>query len=207
MTGVGLLPIFVSMIPTTMMVGGLVARWGHYRWAIWSGWAVAILGTGLVVSFDVSTPTYHWVLCLVVLGLGHGMILSTLIFAIQAVMSNRDVPYALAMYTSIRTFGACAGIAVGGTVLQNFLSKKLAEQGLPEEIAKDAEGYAQILRAIPIDSPYRIKVVAVYAEAFRGVFEVLAGISAIGGLAGLLVEGSSMDRPLDSEYMLRDSTE
>lgn len=66
LTGVGLVPITAGIIPTTILIGALVSRMGRYRWAIWSGWAVTIFGTGLLIVLDVDTPTYQWVLCLLV---------------------------------------------------------------------------------------------------------------------------------------------
>lgn len=94
------------------------------------------------------------------------------------------------------------GVAIGGTAIQNFMARYLAEAGLPLEIASNAEGYAQVLLALPKDSEHRIAVVAVYAKAFRGVFEVITGISVLGGLAGMLLEKRSMDRSLDSGHQL-----
>jgi threonine/homoserine efflux transporter RhtA len=189
------------MVPTTIIVGRLVSKWGHFRWAIWVGWAVTILGTGLLILLDVETLTWEWVLCLLVLGLGHGMILSTLIYTIQVITNNDDGPYALAMCTSIRTF-MCIGIAVGGTAFQNFLQTYLAEAGLSTAIAQNAEGYIQELLAYPADSAYRIEVIGLYARAFRSIFELSTGISVIGGLAGLLVKSHSMDRSLGSGHVL-----
>lgn len=203
MTGVGLMPITVGIIPTTMIVGKLVAKLGRFRWAVWSGWAVTILGTGLLITLDVQIETWQWILCLLVLGLGHGMILSTLTYTIQVVTSDEDGPHALAMYTSIRTFGMCVGVAVGGTAFQNLLSKYLGDSGLDSGIARNSEGYVAVLMGFPTDSPYREEVVGLYARAFRGVFEVFTGISVLGGLAGLLLQSYSMNRDLRTAHGLK----
>jgi hypothetical protein len=199
---VGLIPITAGIVPTTVIVNLLISKWGHFRWAIWAGWAVAILGTGLLTLLNVEIVIWKWVLCLIVLGLGHGMIICTLTYTIQVITSNNDGPYALAMYTSIRTFGMCIGIAVGGTAFQNFLKAYLGEAGLPTGIAQNAEGYVQELLAYPVGSAYRIEVISLYARAFRSTFELFTGISVVGGFAGLLIKSHSMDRSLESEHVL-----
>ena len=202
MTGVGLMPITVGIIPTSLIIGNLVSRFGRFRWAVWLGWAVTILGTGLLIALDVEIKTWQWILCLLVLGLGHGMILSTLTYTIQVVSSDEDGPYALAMYTSIRTFGMCVGVAVGGTAFQNLLARYLRESRLDEAIARDAEQYVKVLLAMPKTNEFRQMVVRLYAKAFRGVFEVFTGISGLGGIAGLVIRSYSMNRALKTEHGL-----
>lgn len=202
MTGVGLLPITVGIIPTTLVVGLITSRCGRFRWAVWSGWVVTILGTGLLIALEVDIKTWQWILCLLVLGFGHGMILTTMTYVIQVISSDDDGPYALAMYTSIRTFGMCVGVAIGGTVFQNLLSKFLGQNGLDRTIAKNAEQYVKVILALPSTSPERELIVSLYAKAFRGVFEVLTGISVGGGLAGLFIKSYSMDRKLKTKHGL-----
>ena len=91
------------------------------------------------------------------------MILSTLTYTIQVVSSDEDGPYALAMYTSIRTFGMCVGVAVGGTAFQNLLAKYLGESGLDESIARDAEQYVKVLLGMPETDETRQMVVRLSA--------------------------------------------
>jgi hypothetical protein len=42
---------------------------------MWSGWAVTIRGVGLVIALDVKIRIWQLIICLLVLGFGHGMIL------------------------------------------------------------------------------------------------------------------------------------
>ena len=207
LAGVGLMPITGALLPTSILVGALMTRLGRYTWAIWSGWALTLVATALLILLSTSTPTYGWALLFVPVGLGHGLVLMSLNFCVQALADTKDVAYAAAMYTFLRTFGMCVGVAVGGTVFQNRLLHHLVASPMhlpnPESVARDAEGFIAVLKALPVGSGERRGYEEAYAESFRNVFEVLTGVAALGGLASVFIGHASMDRELDSEHVLQ----
>lgn len=204
-TGVSLPPYSITMVPTRVIIGRLMTRFGRFRWAIWFGWLVTLLGTGLLILLDINTRVYAWVLIFVVLGIGNGLILLYLNFGIQAMADTRNVAYAAAMYTFVRTFGMCLGVAVGGAVFQNELEKHLVEYSLPgaKAIANNGEGFVATLNALPKDSVQPAAYISAYACTFRKVFEVLTAIAGFAGVLSLLIKEYSMDIELDSEHILR----
>ena len=206
-TGVAMIPLTGAMLPISVLIGRLMTKFGRYRWAIWLGWAITIAGTGLLILLDVDTRVYAWVLIFIVVGLGHGLILMSLNFSVQAMADTRDVAYAAAMYTFTRTFGMCIGVAVGGTVFQNELRKHLSELHLPTKVANDAEGFVTTLKALPHASvQYQANVLA-YVNSFKTVFEVLTAIAGLAALLSLFIKEYTMDKGLDSEHVLRQAKE
>jgi len=202
LTGVGLMPITIALLPPSVVVGALITRSGRFRWAIWSGWATVIVSTALLIILSAKTPTYGWALLFIPIGLGHGLVLMSLNFGIQAMARERDGAYAAAMYTFLRTFGMCLGVAIGGTVFQNMLRTHLRNAGLNEDIARDAEAFITVLKHMdatrfPVEQ-YR----QAYAASLRNVFEVLTGIAALGGVMSAFISHADMDRALDSEHVL-----
>ncbi|EHY59287.1 MFS transporter L2 [Exophiala dermatitidis] len=87
-TGVSLLPVMLTLIPASVVVGSIITRLGHYRWAIWAGWTLGTLGTGLTILWDETTGLAARVIILVILGLGHGLLLNSLNTASQAVAGD-----------------------------------------------------------------------------------------------------------------------
>lgn len=87
----------------------------------------------------VDTRIHTWVLVFIVFGLGHGLILISLNFSVQAMADTQNVAYAAAMYTFTRTLGVCIGVAVADIMFQNELRKQLGDLRLPIGIANDAE--------------------------------------------------------------------
>lgn len=202
-TGVALMPLTGALLPTSVIVGRIMTKTGRFRWAVWLGWAITIAGTGLLILLDVHTRTYAWVLIFIVVGLGHGFILMSLNFSIQAMADTQNVAYAAAMYTFMRTFGMCIGVAAGGAVFQNQLKKHLSSLALLVTVATDAEGFVARLQALPKISPEYQKYVFAYAKSFENVFEVLTAVAGMAGLLSLLIKQFSMDKKLDSEHVLR----
>ena len=202
LTGVGLMGINFALLTTSILTGRAITRQGKYTWAIWSGWAIFIASVAILIALDESTPHYGWALLFLPLGIGCGLLLISLNFCIQALVNERDGAYAAGMYTFARTLGMCLGVAICGTALHNFLGTQLQKAQLDKSIADDAEGFIVVLGQL--GSPaFQSAVRSVYAAAFRNIFEVLTGISVLGGLASLFVRHSSLDRVLDSEHVLQ----
>jgi hypothetical protein len=202
LAGVSMMPITVALVPVRVIVGALITRSGHFRWAIWSGWSVTIAATSLLTLLDQRTKTGVWVVLFILVGLGHGLVLMSLNFCTQALAESRDVGYAAAMYTFLRTFGMCVGVAIGGTVFQNRMKAHLTEMNLPLEVATNTDAFVTTLKRLPAASSQRIAFTLAYSLSFRNLIEALAGIAVLGGLLSLLIGHASMDRPLDSEHIL-----
>ncbi|ESZ92257.1 putative efflux pump antibiotic resistance protein [Sclerotinia borealis F-4128] len=205
MSGVGQLPITISLIPSSIIVGVVMTRTGHYRWAVWAGWAMVILSSGLTIHFDHEVSQAYWIIILVLVGVGHGILLNAQIVSAQASAKSTDVAYAAAMYAFARTFGMAIGVAIGGTILQNQMQHALESFGLPTSIAQDAAGFISQLNSLPDDSQFKMEVISAYSQGFRTVFEVLTAISGAGGLISLAIGSYSLDRQLDSEHVLNTS--
>ena len=201
-TGVSLIPLTGTLLPVSVVIGRLLTKTGRFRWAIWLGWVVTVLGTGLLILLDVHIRVYAWVLVFLVVGVGHGLLLMSLNFSVQAMASTANVAYAAAMYTFLRTFGMCLGVAVGGAVFQNELRKSLGELELQKAVATQAESFVGILKTMPKTSAQYQTYILAYADAFRVVFEVLVGLAGLAGLLSIFIKEFTMDKALDSEHVL-----
>ena len=204
MAGVGLLPITCALLPVSIIVGSLITKFGRFRWAIWSGWVITVGATGLLILLDVNRPALIWIHMFILVGLGHGLILMSLNFCIQALVDGKDVGYAAAMYTFLRTFGMCIGVAIGGTVFQNRLSVHLEKANLPVEVARSATAFVSTLKQIP-PSAQKTAFVLAYSLSFRDLFQVLTGIAGLGAILSLCIKKASMDKYLESDHVMRES--
>ncbi|KAK5011077.1 hypothetical protein LTR28_005890 [Elasticomyces elasticus] len=202
--GVALLPLGLSNVPVSGIVGGLISKLGKYQWAIWSGWCIATLGVGVLTILGTDTTTVAFVFMLLCAGVGQGLLLISLNASTQAVSPNKDVAYASCMYAFTRSLGLCLGVALGGTVFQNMLSNRLQHLGLPSEIALDAVGYIPVLRAM-VPSSSKRELIGAYAWALRMVFATLTGIGGLGLVLGFTVGRYSLDKTLDSEHVLKEA--
>jgi len=187
------------------MVGVIVTRINHFRWAIWIGWLVTILGTGLMILWDVNTSIATWVSILVILGIGHGLVLNAQNFATQAIALPRDEAAAAAMYAFLRSFGMALGVGICGSVFQNVMKLKLEQLGLPVEIARNAEAYISVLHTLPDDSAFKGKILESYVYGLRGVFGLLCGLAGVAGLTSLIIRHFDLNKELETEHMLHEN--
>ena len=92
------------------------------------------------------------------------------------------------------------GITVGGVILQNKLKKNLPA----ELISQLPEGTAVAITIIPLihtmDDDVKRVVQGVFAQGFREIWLVLAGICGLCFIASLFMEGLPLHTSTDSRY-------
>ncbi|VBB81046.1 Putative protein of unknown function [Podospora comata] len=201
-SGLDIFPVTCLLLPGSIVVSLISSRTGHYRWAIWSGWAITAIGCGLLHFFNTDTPTPVWAVILAVFGIGHGILLTSVNVGIQAISRVEDAGRAAAMYAFMRTMGMSIGVAVGGTVFQNLMVKKLDELGMPEEIAHDSEAFVVQMAAMDPTDPVRIGALEAYVAGFHGVYWTITGASVAAFLISLFMKRHSMDKMLATKFVL-----
>jgi len=205
--GCALFAMSCLLLPGSAIVSLLITRLGRFRWAIWSGWAIATVGAGLFVLIKVHVPKGVWIAACMVFGLGQGMILSSINFAIQAIVRPEDAGRGAAMYSFMRTLGMAIGVAVGGAVFTNTMSAGLSDHNLPTQIAQDAVGYIPSLKATLAADPSKLPVAEAYVRGVKGVFIMLTAVSALALLLSLCIKKFDMDKILESKYTLETKPE
>jgi hypothetical protein len=202
-SGVDLLPLSCFLLTAAIVVSQTITYSGHFRGAVWSGWVLTAIGTGMLILFDDKTKITFWVATSLVFGVGSGMVLSAVNFGIQSIVCTQDAARAASTYAFMRSLGMMIGVAVGGTIFQNAMTTKLRELRLSEDIAKEAEGFIAVLKTLSESDPLRSKATQAYVYGFKGVFAVLTGISLVGLFASYFVRSDSRDSTLDSNFELR----
>jgi Fungal trichothecene efflux pump (TRI12) len=206
-SGINLFPVTCFLLPGSVIVSVLITRLGRFRWALYLGWSVTTLGSGLgnllaVRGENIKTP--EWVGIFIVFGLGNGIVLTSVNFAIQSIARTDDCARAASMYAFFRTLGMTLGVAVGGTVFENMMSDKLEQLSLPTDIAHHAESFIPQLKImLGKEEPTGNAILQAYNHGFRGIFVVMTAVSAIGLLSSLVIRKHSMDKILESKHKIQ----
>ncbi|KAF2489088.1 MFS general substrate transporter [Lophium mytilinum] len=203
--GVSILPTTLALVPASVAVGAIVSRVGNFRWAVWSGWVFTTLAHGLMILWDVHTSTAVWVVIMIILGLGHGLVLNAQNFATQAIAKPKQEGEAASMYAFLRSLGMALGVGVGGSVFQNVMKVKLGHFHLPLEIASNAEAYIETVKRMPVDSVMRVQVLESYVYGLRGVFGLFCGMAGLAMVASAFVGRFKLDKELESEHKLAEN--
>ncbi|KAL9134462.1 MAG: hypothetical protein Q9175_004356 [Cornicularia normoerica] len=201
-TGISLFPATFTVAPAAVITGIVITKIGRYRWAIWSGWVLTTLGTGLLCVLDVNTTTIQWVFLNLVSGLGMGVLFPSMTFSLQAATINKDLAFAVALFSFFRAFGQAIGVAVGGVIFQNQLKKKLLTYPLLAPMAgaysSDASGLVQIIKAMQ-HGPARTQLIQSYADSLKYVWIVMCALAGVALLSSFLIKGFELDRALETE--------
>jgi EmrB/QacA subfamily drug resistance transporter len=117
-SGLMMLPLMLGMMMTSIVVGRLIARSGHYKIYPVIGTAVMI-GSMLLFHFQVewNTPLPETMGYMALFGVGLGLTMQTLTLAVQNAVPPQDMGVATASATFFRQLGATAGTAIFLSVL------------------------------------------------------------------------------------------
>lgn len=202
-TGVAVFPETFTVAPAAVVAGIIITKIGTFRWAVWSGWAITVLGLGILYLMDVNTTTLQWIFLNLVPGIGTGLLYPALQFSVQSATSDENMASAVAMYSFFRAMGQALGVAVGGTVFQNQLFSKIRDHAelapLAGEYSKNAAALAQIIRTMQPGSN-RTDLIQAYADALKTVWLVMCGLAGGGLLLGFLIRNLPLDRLLVSPH-------
>ena len=209
--GVAIFPETFTVAPACILVGIAVSITNRFRWAIWSGWSLAVLGMGLLylLNSEISVPAF--VFLNLVPGLGIGLLFSSMNLATQAAATERHVGFAAAMYIFLRSLGQGIGVAVGGVIFQSHFTIEL--RGNPEMarnatvLAQEASGLVQVIKAMPEDSMQRMAIVDTYANALKVVWAVMAGLAFVALVLSLGTKGLSLNAKMETEQALKEQKE
>ena len=200
--GVALFPDTFTVAPLAVVTGISITVTGHYRWAVWSGWALTVLGVGLLVILKVDTTIPAWIFLTMVFGVGLGILFPSMQFSLQAATTNKDMGFAVAMFSFFRTFGQAIGVAVGGVIFQNQMEKKL--RAYPQfasqanELAKDAAALVQVIKATP-DGQDKLDLRTAYVDSVRVIFIVLCALGAVALVSSFFLKSYDLNRALETE--------
>jgi hypothetical protein len=200
--GVALFPDTFTVAPLAVVTGISITVTGHYRWAVWSGWAITVLGVGLSTLLKVDTSIPAWIFLTMVSGIGLGILFPSMQFSLQAASTSKDMGFAVAMFSFFRTFGQAIGVAIGGVIFQNQMEKKLrayphfASQA--SELAKDAAALVQIIKATP-EGQDKLDLRTAYIDSVRVIFIVLCALASVALVSSFFIKSYDLNRALETE--------
>ncbi|KKA28700.1 hypothetical protein TD95_003789 [Thielaviopsis punctulata] len=191
------LPETLTVAPAAGLVGALVAKTGRYRWAIWAGWALATLGSGLLLLLGPKTKIVQWIFLNLPVGVGTGMLFPATALAIQAACEPELNDQAAAFFSFLRTFGQSIGVATSGVIFQNAFKHKL--QNLPafasqaHELSGEATLVVEVIKAMA-NSPAKTQLVQAYSDAMHAIYYELLAFSAVSLALSITMKAYSLDQ-------------
>ena len=134
-SGVVLTPLMLGIITMSILAGQIVSRTGHYRPVLMAGPPLLAAGFLLLAQIDVGTSELTVTRDVVIVGFGIGLMMQTLIVAVQNAVGRRRIGVATASIQFFRTVGAMTGVSVMGAIVTARLGGAVGGGVTPAELA------------------------------------------------------------------------
>ncbi|KZV94441.1 MFS general substrate transporter [Exidia glandulosa HHB12029] len=164
---------------------------GKYRPVIWFGWAVMLLGQGLMITLDEKSSVAKQEILLLVTSLGVGCLFQPPLIAVQAAMPVKDMATATATFVLIRQLGGTMGISIGGSIYSSELHRRLRDIGYTAigDVVNDVRG---LIHIEPL--ALRQQVLHAYTKSISTIWLVWTPLVVVGFLCAIPIREYAMKR-------------
>ncbi|WP_375002718.1 MFS transporter [Aeromicrobium sp. CTD01-1L150] len=184
MAGLLGMPLMVGSLLGTVVSGQLITRTGRWKAFLVGGSSLLVLGLGLLATVDHTTPEWHTMVFMGLMGLGMGMLLQNYVLAVQNTVGVSQVGAASSSVMFFRSLGGTVGVSVLGAILaaqvRDDVTSKLSSLGA-------STGDTSMLDVGSLPEPVAEVVRGAYGDATGTIFAVAAGVAVISVVASLLI--------------------
>ncbi|KAJ5527506.1 hypothetical protein N7513_011665 [Penicillium frequentans] len=191
LSGVALFAITGFAVTPAAVVGILLANESKCsKWIISGGWILTTLAAGCSILLDRITPTVGWVILFLTLGLGHGLLISSYNIRVQSIPKNEEAalstkPITISLF--MRAWGMAVAVPIGGVLFLSCFGNELQSLGLDWDVINTARGYIVLMDQTQMSDGERDIIKDASASALQAVWEVIAGVSALGGISSIFL--------------------
>lgn len=207
--GIQLLPTILGMIPGAVIGGTLLSKFGRYRPIQHVGFALMIVGFGLLTLLNASSNTGQWVGYQLLGAIGTGLVLPVLLPAVQAGLTEADTALCTATWSFIRTFGFIWGATIATAVFNNRFDSKvglIGDSALGSQLTQ-GRAYEHATKAFidSIGDPQTVtEVKAVYVDALNFVWYVSMAFAGLGFLLVIVQKEIALRKELDTKFAMEE---
>lgn len=185
-SGIRLLPMVLSVVAASIITGQLISHIGYYTPFMLFGICLSSIGAGLLTTLEVGTTTGKWIGYQIMYGFGLGCANQTPNMAAQTVLPRDQVAIGASLMFFGQTLLGAVFTSVGQNVLDNQLTKRLAD--IPGFTAKliQSTGATDILRFVPAD--HHAEALVDYNDSLRVCFQVGLIVACLAIIGGVFME-------------------
>ncbi|KAI1177085.1 major facilitator superfamily domain-containing protein [Nemania sp. FL0916] len=207
-SGVAFLPITIGTLVFAALSGIIMSKSGHYKFLHFVAFASCTVGCGLLTTIGHGTPTVAWVFFEIILSIGLGVSVSTILPATLAALPQSDVAAASAAFAFVRSFGFALGVTVASVIFTNTIDKHLDMVSAElQSLLSHRKAYAFASQVRNIARKFTAKewngVVAIYTTSLKTVWWFALGVSATSFVLTMLEKNVMLSTELNTEYGLR----
>ena len=125
-SGIIMMPLVLSLVPTSIITGQLVSRTGKYKKITVFGMAMVTVGLLSLSTLNISSTNSDLIFRMVIAGIGLGIAMPIFNLIVQNALPQSKLGVATSSVQLFRGLGATVGVAIMGSILNNRLVHHLA---------------------------------------------------------------------------------
>ena len=181
--GLQLTPLMLGIFVTSSVSGIFMKRTGRYKPLPIAGTALMFLALVLMSTLGVDTPLWQAMTYMVLMGMGLGLSMQTLVIAVQNALPPADMGVATSSVTFFRSLGGTLGAAVSLAILFGSLAGNIQDRaraaGLPQAVvdrfsSASSLNDSSVIATLP--DAVRQVVLEGFADSMQMVFAVVAAL-------------------------------
>jgi EmrB/QacA subfamily drug resistance transporter len=197
--GLKLIPMMLGIVSMSIYSGKTISKHGHYKRFPVIGAVIMTFGILLMTRLEINTPYWQVAIYAVLIGMGLGLSMQTIVIALQNSVEMRDMGVATSSNTFFRSLGSVFGTALFGSVLTNRLahymqsgfadlakSNPAAAGAIDPSQMKSLANNSTLIHQLPADIQH--VVLQAFVNSFHVVFYAAAPITALGFLLALMLK-------------------
>ncbi|KAJ2999691.1 hypothetical protein HDV02_002164 [Globomyces sp. JEL0801] len=191
--GLSTIPLVFGLVALSILSGILISKYGSYKYWLFIGPAILIVGQYLLSTMDASSSRLIQILYLLIAGTGVGCFIQVRVYAIQASVKRENIAIATSVSNFMFNLGGTVGIAVSGTIFNNMLKSKL-----PAEIVAVVNARPELIPTLP-NSDFVLEQIA---KSLGSVYYFTMPITGLVIIFALFVKEYQTDLPVDTSMAI-----
>ncbi|KXS20817.1 MFS general substrate transporter [Gonapodya prolifera JEL478] len=194
-SGLSILPFMLGTVIFSVVSGILVTKTGQYVPFIRFGAVLLVVAASLIATWDLPTANWVEIVEMLVLGIGMGCALQTVLIAIQAAVPPEFIAPSTAAMVFARSMGGVFALAMFGTILNNVAINEITSALGPDTPYTGSQQSVSTLDNAPAN--VRAVVIQAYRDGIHYVWVGLAPLLGIGLIATLALQHIPLRTKID----------
>ncbi|KAH6629007.1 major facilitator superfamily domain-containing protein [Boeremia exigua] len=210
-SGVEVMPTTLAVVVCAAVGGPLMSLWGKYKPMHIIGFGIMTTGLSLCVLLGPSTPISVWLVLQLVVAGGLGIVISTMLPAVQVKLPESSTGAAAGSWAFLRGTGSLFGVAIPGAVFNVRFTSLLPTIGSKTAQSQLAKGQAYQHASAAFVSSFgaknQVQIVNAFNESLKSVWIVYAVLAGIGFLMTFGEKQYKMRKQLNTKYGLKSASQ
>ncbi|KAJ8133436.1 hypothetical protein O1611_g182 [Lasiodiplodia mahajangana] len=196
--GILLIPLIAGYVVASVIAGGVTSAIGYYNPGMVVGTILAVVGSALLTTLNLSSNIAHIVGYQLLYGFGVGFGFGQPSYVVQTVLEPGDVPIGVTLVTLLQNLSASVFVAVAQSIFQGELRRNLSSVSPGADLPNIAgTGAGDFLSTFPPDEQASAR--QSYSKSLLVTLYISLALSATSSIGAVFTRWGSMKASVNGE--------